>query len=60
MPRLRLEAWTTTLVAGEVQWLQALPAAEQNAGRRVLLREPDLAAYGLDLGLAREFAPPPA
>ena len=47
-----------TLVAGEIQWLADLPAAEQRAGHKVLMREPDLSVYGIDL--ATEFATRPA
>ncbi|WP_310056164.1 DEAD/DEAH box helicase [Agrilutibacter niabensis] len=45
-----------TLVAGDIQWLAELPAAEQRTGHKVLMREPDLSVYGLDL--ATQFAPP--
>ncbi len=38
-----------TLVAGEVAWLAELPAAEQRTAHRVLMREPELHATGLDL-----------
>ncbi|WP_225876175.1 DEAD/DEAH box helicase [Lysobacter solisilvae (ex Woo and Kim 2022)] len=43
-----------TLVAGEIAWLAELPAAEQRSAHKVLMREPELHAVGLDLsgGLA--------
>ncbi|MFC5579125.1 DEAD/DEAH box helicase [Lysobacter niabensis] len=44
-----------TLAAGEVAWLVELPAAEQRSGHKVLMREPDLSVYGIDL--ATEVAP---
>jgi len=44
------------LVAGEIQWLAELPAAEQRTAHKVLMREPDLSVYGIDL--ATQFAPP--
>ncbi|WP_457096591.1 DEAD/DEAH box helicase [Lysobacter sp. P5_B9] len=47
-----------TLVAGDIQWLAELPAAEQRTGHKVLMREPDLSVYGIDL--ATEYAPRPA
>jgi ATP-dependent Lhr-like helicase len=43
-----------TLVAGEVAWLAELPAAEQRRAHKVLMREPDLSAFGIDL---TELAP---
>jgi ATP-dependent helicase Lhr and Lhr-like helicase len=41
-----------TLIAGEVTWLVELPAAEQRAAHKVLLREPEsslLTALGIDI-----------
>ncbi|HEU0305793.1 MAG TPA: ATP-dependent DNA helicase, partial [Lysobacter sp.] len=38
-----------TLVAGEIQWLVELPVAEQRTAHKVLMREPDLSAFGIDL-----------
>jgi len=38
-----------TLVAGETNWLMELPAAEQRAAHKALLREPDWSAFGIDL-----------
>jgi len=38
-----------TLVAGETSWLMELPATEQRAAHKALLREPDWSAFGIDL-----------
>jgi ATP-dependent Lhr-like helicase len=37
-----------TLAAGEIAWLAELPAAEQRTAHKVLTREPELHATGLD------------
>ena len=37
-----------TLAAGEVAWLMELPATEQRTAHKVLMREPELHATGLD------------